>query len=486
MFLINYLFSSSVTFRRDYFIQFNRIAILALQYSIVLHIISLFMCNKGISLHGGLLHISNITQIFQIFIFFISILILQLTSFYPRKVWISKINLNILWWLDKKIIDKTAEQFKIIEYPRYGTSLTIKNKTYCFLQLNTSLIANSIRGNNLKNYCLNNFNLCIKKRFYSQAFISTNNPKLPGDKINSNLSLNPWLLTGFTDGDGSFTILASKNIRGKLLCKVQPLFTFGLHKKDLPLLLIIQKYFQGVGKIYTRKSDGTVYYNISSIKDIVKYVIPHFDSYPLVSQKKADYLLFREIIMLMSKKEHLSNSGLTKIISLKASLNLGLKGEVADLFANIEPAVRPEVKALRVEDLNPYWVSGFISAEGCFNVLLYKNAKYKAGYTASLRFILTQKNRDSELISLIRDFFESGNIIWSDRDNAVELRIVEFQALKTILVPFLDKYSLIGAKTLEYNDFKLILKLMENKIHLTKEGYDQIKVIKDGMNTKRK
>ena len=68
----------------------------------------------------------------------------------------------------------------------------------------------------------------------------------------------------------------------------------------------------------------------------------------------------------------------------------------------------------------------------------------------------------------------------------MELRIVEFQALKTILVPFLDKYSLIGAKTLEYNDFKLILKLMENKIHLTKEGYYQIKVIKDGMNTKRK
>lgn len=64
--LIYLLFSSSVTLRRDCSILFNRIAILALQYSIVLHIISLFMCNKGISLHGGLLHISNITQIFQI------------------------------------------------------------------------------------------------------------------------------------------------------------------------------------------------------------------------------------------------------------------------------------------------------------------------------------------------------------------------------------------------------------------------------------
>ena len=51
---------------------------------------SLSVITKGIGLHGGLLHITNITQIFHIFIFFISILILQLTSFYPRKVWISE------------------------------------------------------------------------------------------------------------------------------------------------------------------------------------------------------------------------------------------------------------------------------------------------------------------------------------------------------------------------------------------------------------
>ena len=84
--LVSLLFSNSVTLRRDISILFNRIAILALQYSIILHIISFFMCNKGISLHGGLLHITNITQIFQIFIFAISILILQLTSFYPTRI----------------------------------------------------------------------------------------------------------------------------------------------------------------------------------------------------------------------------------------------------------------------------------------------------------------------------------------------------------------------------------------------------------------
>ena len=80
------LLSNAVTLRRDTSIIFNRIAILALTYCIAQDLLSLYVINKGIGLHGGLLHISYITQIFHIFIFFISILILQLTSFYPRKV----------------------------------------------------------------------------------------------------------------------------------------------------------------------------------------------------------------------------------------------------------------------------------------------------------------------------------------------------------------------------------------------------------------
>ena len=79
------LFSNAVTLRRDMSILFNRIAIIALIYCILHSFISLSFFNKGIALHGGLLHITSITHIFHIFIFFISILILQLTSFYPRK-----------------------------------------------------------------------------------------------------------------------------------------------------------------------------------------------------------------------------------------------------------------------------------------------------------------------------------------------------------------------------------------------------------------
>lgn len=48
------------------------------------------------------------------------------------------------------------------------------------------------------------------------------------------------------------------------------------------------------------------------------------------------------------------------------------------------------------------------------------------------------------------------------------------------------KYPLIGTKGLEYNDFKRVLSLIDNKLHLTKEGCEEIRMIKENMNTKRK
>ncbi len=104
-------------------ILFNRVAILALTYCIVQDIISLSFVSKGLGLHGGLLHITNITQTFHIFVFFISILILQLTSFYPRKVWIPEYSslkdliFNKFLYYRTKIINKMGEHMRIIEYP---------------------------------------------------------------------------------------------------------------------------------------------------------------------------------------------------------------------------------------------------------------------------------------------------------------------------------------------------------------------------------
>jgi NADH-ubiquinone oxidoreductase chain 2 len=117
------LLSNAVTLRRDMSILYNRIAIIALAYSILHVITGLFTHKEGIGLHGGLLQTTSLIKIFSIFIFIICILILQLTSFYPRKLWIAKSSslktllFKKIFLNRSKIINKMGDHLKIIEYP---------------------------------------------------------------------------------------------------------------------------------------------------------------------------------------------------------------------------------------------------------------------------------------------------------------------------------------------------------------------------------
>ena len=119
------LLSNAVTLRRDKSILFSRISIIILLYSTLLAKNSLYMTSidRGIGIYSGLFHITNITQIFHIFLFIISAAILQLTAFFPRRVWTEKysslnkiIFYNFIYYRNK-ITNKMGEQFKIIEYP---------------------------------------------------------------------------------------------------------------------------------------------------------------------------------------------------------------------------------------------------------------------------------------------------------------------------------------------------------------------------------
>ena len=123
--IIFLLLSNAVTLRRDKSVLFNRVAIIVLLYCFSLAFNSLYVTclDRGIGLFGGLYHATSTTQIFQIFIFIISMVILQLTGFYPRRVWIpeySSLNklfrYNLLYY-KTKILDKMGQQYKIIEYP---------------------------------------------------------------------------------------------------------------------------------------------------------------------------------------------------------------------------------------------------------------------------------------------------------------------------------------------------------------------------------
>ena len=87
-------------------------------------------------------------------------------------------------------------------------------------------------------------------------------------------NFNPWFVTGFYDGEGSFIISITKNKNTKLGWLVRPFFSIGLGKNELPLLLQLQQFFGGVGTISKSNTYNRVIYSVSSIKDLTNNIIP--------------------------------------------------------------------------------------------------------------------------------------------------------------------------------------------------------------------
>ncbi len=107
-------------------------------------------------------------------------------------------------------------------------------------------------------------------------------------------------------------------------------------------------------------------YKVTSVKDLVS-VIKHFDKYPLVTFKLADYLLFKEVVGMIQLKEHLTMDGLEKIVAIKASINKGLSDELKAAFPHVIPVKRPIVTPLAGVKKKKIWsgmAGWFTSAEG--------------------------------------------------------------------------------------------------------------------------
>nr|YP_009759699.1 NADH dehydrogenase subunit 2 [Bipolaris sorokiniana]QIQ48911.1 NADH dehydrogenase subunit 2 [Bipolaris sorokiniana] len=122
--LILLLLSNAITSRRDKSILYSRatITILLISAFIAYDNLYLLFLAKGVGIFGGLFHITATTYFFHLFIFLITSVVLWLSSFYPRKVWLKECSspgrflFTKLIYYGTLLLNKMGEQFKIIEY----------------------------------------------------------------------------------------------------------------------------------------------------------------------------------------------------------------------------------------------------------------------------------------------------------------------------------------------------------------------------------
>lgn len=117
---------------------------------------------------------------------------------------------------------------------------------------------------------------------------------------------------------------------------------------------LIKSYFGERGEIYKHGKDS-LQYLVASKKDL-KLIIDHFNKYPLLTQKQADFELFKRAVEIMDRKEHLTLEGAQEIVALRDVMNKGLtsaKGAELKLgLPFIDPVKRPLIKDPETIDPN--------------------------------------------------------------------------------------------------------------------------------------
>jgi hypothetical protein len=167
------------------------------------------------------------------------------------------------------------------------------------------------------------------------------------------LELNPWFITGFTDGEGSFSLSVRDIDKDTKKGRVLYVFSIILHEKDEGILKSIQstsvkigyqvqlkfvltqhlrdkelfEYFvKYLGYGYTAVNREGVDFIVTKYSDLKDKLLPLLHlQHPVVGYKYLDYLYFMEAVEIMQKKLHLTEEGLNKLREIQVLMNSGRK-----------------------------------------------------------------------------------------------------------------------------------------------------------------
>lgn len=122
--------------------------------------------------------------------------------------------------------------------------------------------------------------------------------------------------------------------------------------------------------------------------------------------------------------------------------------------------------------LDPFWLTGFTDAEGCFSVILTK--RLNNSWRIIVSYEINLHIKDISTLYLIRDFFGVGSVYSSPSRSTCVYRVSKVDDLINVIIPHFLNYPLLTQK---YSDFVLwskVVNIMSTKEHLSTNGFNTI------------
>ena len=307
--------------------------------------------------------------------------------------------------------------------------------------------------------------------------------KLYSKHINTNHSMKnnqfiEWFV-GFSDGESNFTIGLDK--RGKKI-NFNFRFMIGLHRDDKPLLKYILNNL-GCGYIQDNNTKYVSYFIITNPYHLKNILFPIFDSFPLNSTKYLDFLSFKKALLIkLSESETSKNNEKTIDNILNIKNNMNNKRSIFTLPYNHI-------------NITPYWLLGLIEAEGSFYLRINSLTP-----VFSLTLTKVQQPLIEAIIIFLKGMLDPYSLIKADsgklfhlniekaKDNTkekIKFSIFQLDYLVNIFIPFLESLNFKSKKSLDFDDFKIIIMLIYQGKHLIKDVTSYIVQLSYSMNNYR-
>ena len=139
-----------------------------------------------------------------------------------------------------------------------------------------------------------------------------------------------------------------------------------------------------------------------------------------------------------------------------------------------------------IPSLNNAWLSGFIDAEGCFNVTLFKRKAMALGYQVKLRFMIDQKDSLNDMIFIkkILNLHLSHRKLKKGSVGISTMHRVESNSFIRIplIIEHLNKFKLKTKKQESFHKWVTVYHLVINKAHLTESGLNEIRKLSKQIN----
>jgi hypothetical protein len=147
----------------------------------------------------------------------------------------------------------------------------------------------------------------------------------------------------------------------------------------------------------------------------------------------------------------INNINLTPIVDLKTKTLIN-----PSVFLDSGVITGPVLESSFTGELSPWFLTGFIDAEGNFDISVFSNARALAETGIKFRFRISSNYKDIVLLCAIRNYFNNGTISIIRKDTeVVTLEISSIEIIEKKIIPFLDNYPLKGTKYYDYQIWRI-------------------------------